>query len=132
MTTTEKIIIGILGAILFAAGLFSSLMFSQKANKFGDINGQANYLKSMTNTAIQVGPQNSVRILATSTARTFVQVTATTTAYCNLSDVPATINGGGISLGLAQPLVINSNNLYIGSIQCEAPASTTLSVMSSQ
>lgn len=135
MTTVDKYVTAFIGAFLAVTGFITALYVHPGVqHAVGDINGGVNYIQTMSisNGSIQVGPQNSVRVLATSTARTFAELSATTTVYCNLSDVAASNNGGGVALGLGQPFIISSQNLYVGSLQCEAPASTTLSVTASQ
>lgn len=90
----------------------------------------------MVNTAVGIGPQNSVVVLATSTSRVFAYLSASSTApiYCNLAQgAPATLSGAGFVIGTTSPAFkIDLEDLYIGAISCTAAASTSISVLAAQ
>lgn len=85
-------------------------------------------------TGIAVGPQVSTRVLATSTARLYAYLSnaSATAVECNLSDASSTVTNG-LAIGASGGSYhIDQENLYTGSIQCSASASTTLLVTARQ
>lgn len=76
---------------------------------------------------------SSVQVLATSTARLFAYLSsASSTVFCNLSDVPATLGGGFVIGSSSSPFKIDINALYTGSIQCISQSNGSLSVSAYQ
>lgn len=102
--------------------------------------GEPNYfpLSSTTppfalNTNVGLAAGVSTRVLATSTARVFAYLsTASTTAFCNLSDAPATLGGGFVIGSSSMPFKIDLSDLYIGSIQCVSASAGSVSVSAYQ
>jgi hypothetical protein len=80
-------------------------------------------------------PAGFDRVLATSTARQWAHLQnisgASNTVYCNLSDASSTLNNG-LMITASSSFTINAENLYIGSVQCMAQASTTVLVTAQQ
>lgn len=135
-TKTEKATIGISLAALLVLGvvLFGYMATHQSTvQTVGDAGASTLIPTLSVNTTFVVGPQSNTQVLATSTARIFAQLSATTTVYCATGDVvPSATNGAPIEIGLGQPFVVNGMNLYTGAIDCKAPASTTMGVIASQ
>lgn len=125
-----------IAALIALAIVISGLWYTKTATQhFGSISNPTYLTTVSVNKSITVGPQNSVQALATSTARQWAYFTATTTVpiFCNLSDASSTYpTGSGVVIHSTEPFIINSENLYIGSIQCSATASTTLFITASQ
>lgn len=90
----------------------------------------------IVSTGVQVGPQNSVTVLSTSTARVFayLSVASSTPVFCSLAyGSPASLSGSGIAIGTSSPAFkIDLEDLYTGAIQCMSPSSTTISVTAAQ
>lgn len=123
--------------VVFIIGLFGyGTVSSVRADSgFPNMFGNPATLPIVFDSNVAIGPGVSTRIVASSTARLFLQITeasSTVPVFCNLSDVPAT-SGPGIVLSTSSPtFVINPLDLYVGSIQCISSASTSISIAAAQ
>lgn len=138
LTVSFSIAITVLAIAMFFLG---NLLYSHPQTARADF-GIPNLFGASTttpplsvSTAVQVGPSNSVRVLATSTARVFGYLSvasSTVPVFCNFAqDAPASLAAGFV-VGTSTPFRIDLSDLYIGSIQCAAAASTTMSVTAYQ
>jgi hypothetical protein len=104
----------------------------------GRVQNTPTYSNANTSSVVTVGPQENVRVVATTSRRSYLRLQAGTgiaDAYCEAqADAPAT-SGEGIMIGTTTSATYNvyeftadKGNLYTGSLRCTASASTTLLV----
>ena len=90
-----------------------------------------------TSSAVTVGPQQNIQIVATTSSRSYLLLTngsASTTdshaIFCRADYDKAAVANQGIKLssttGMTYEFTADKGNLYVGAVRCTAAASTTL------
>lgn len=87
-------------------------------------------------TKVQVGPQQNIRVVATTTNRNFLRLENDTLAadvYCSADGDKIAVSGEGIKLSSSTPgspfFEFDESLPYDGSVRCTAVASTSVSIV---
>lgn len=132
MKLEDKIIFATVTIVGLALAIVS---FATPVTLGGIVDNSPVLLNSATSSAIQVGPQQNVRVIATSTARSYLLLqkddSNNTVIYCRADqDIAASVNQGIMlnATSTRYEFTYGSGNRYGGAVRCTAAASTTLLV----
>lgn len=136
----KKLSIYSIGFILAITLIVISGLFSGKEAGAATADIQTTFQSAATSSAITVGPQQNIQVVASSSLRTYLYISNEATSsgssniYCNPNaDKPAGL-GTGIKLGTSTTQTYYEfasyrGNLYVGGLRCTSAASTTMTVV---
>ena len=125
-------------AVIVGIGM---LVITNDSSIGGLVSNSPTYTSANTSTGIEVGPQENVRVVATTSARSYLLLQhsgySIDPIFCEADSDKAATALQGIQLGAlaiagsgttttAYEFSGDKGNLYVGSIRCTATASTTL------
>ena len=133
MKTKEILLfVGVLAGISFSAAALGGLLVRQVLPEQPSVLGSAienRMIEIPTATSVTVGSDISTLVVATNTARQYLEITnnstvATQGLYCNTNDRAATKNSG-LTIYASTSKSFNLDNLYTGALRCIFAAATS-------